>query len=77
MGIIYKSYDVPKPLLNKEMEDRQHLLHTLSTVDLMEKYVQKVEKISEHERATHQLCPKSGQGITKRLLVNVKYDTII
>ena len=42
----------------------------------MENYVKNVELVSEKERAKARLCPRTGEGITKRILVNVKVDTI-
>ena len=42
----------------------------------MENYVNKVELVSDHERRAVKLCPKTGEGITKRILVNVKVDAI-
>ena len=65
LGSIYGGYDIPTDLLNKEKADRLNLFHTLGTVHLMEKFVQKVERVSDQERNAHKLCPKTGQGITK------------
>ena len=42
----------------------------------MELFVNKVERISEQERSSIKLCPKTGKGIAKRMLVNIKNDTI-
>ena len=42
----------------------------------MEQFVLKVKKVSEQERLSIRLCPKTGRGITKRFLVNVKNDAI-
>ena len=76
LGSIHKGYDIPTHLLKRELEDRQVLLHSFGTVHLMENYATKVGRISEQERAKQKLCPKSGFGITKRLLVNVKHNAI-
>ena len=70
MGSLHRGYDVPKDLLKKELEDRQVLLHSFGTAHLMENYATKVGRVSEQERTINKLCPKSGLGITKRMLVN-------
>ena len=41
----------------------------------MEHFVQKVELVSETEREKVKLCPRSGEGLTKCMLANVKVDT--
>ena len=76
LGSLHKGYDVPKYLLKKELEDRQILLHNFDTAHLMENYANKVGKVSEQERTINKVCPKSGLGITKRMLVTIKFDTI-
>ena len=76
LGSFHGGFTVPTKSLNKEMEDRQNLIHTMSTLHLMEQFVLKVEKVSEQERHSIKLCPKTGRGICKRLLVNLKHDTI-
>ena len=76
LGSIHGGFTVPTNLLNKEKEDRLTLLYTISTLHLMEQFVLKVERVSEQERMSIRLCPKTGRGITKRLLVNVKNDAI-
>ena len=67
---------VPPNFLNKEKEDRLSLLHTMDTLHLMELFVLKIEKVSEQERNSIKLCPKTGKGITKCILVNIKNDAI-
>ena len=42
----------------------------------MELYIGKVAKVPEEHRNSIKLCPKTGNGIAKRMLVNVKNDTI-
>ena len=42
----------------------------------MELYVKKVALVPEEHRNPIKLCPKTGNGIAKRMLVNVKNDTI-
>ena len=76
LGSYHGGFTVPNKLLIKEQEDRRNLCHTLGTVHLMELFVQKVEKVSEQERRSLKLCPKTGKAINKRLLVNLKHDTI-
>ena len=41
------------------------LFHTIGTLNLMELFVLKVEKVSEQERNSIKLCPKIGKGITR------------
>ena len=62
--------------LQRRADDRLNLLHTIGTLHLMELFVNKVEQISEQERSSIKLCPKTGKGIAKRMLVNIKNDTI-
>ena len=61
-------------ILNSEKRYRLHLLHTLSTVHMMEQYVKKVELMPETEREQAKLCPLTGEGLTKRMLTCVKWD---
>ena len=71
----HNGYSVPDDLLKTEKRRRLHLLHTISTVHMMEQYVQKVELVSETERENAKLCPLAGEGLTKRMLTNVKVDS--
>ena len=41
----------------------------------MDQYVKKVELIPETERLHAKLCPVAGQGLTKRMLTCIKWDT--
>ena len=76
VGSFHGGYSVLAELLQKEMQDRIHMLHTISIVHIMENYVKSVELVSDTERRSAKLCPKTGEGITKRILVNVKVDAI-
>ena len=76
VGSIHGCYTVAPNLLNKEKEDRAKMCYTLSTLHLLEQFVLKVEKVSDQEKTKIRLCPKTGRGITKRFLVNVKSDVI-
>ena len=42
----------------------------------MELYAGKVALVPEDQRNPMKLCPKTGLGIAKRMLVNVKNDAI-
>ena len=42
---------------------------------MMEQYVKKVELMPETERQHAKLCPVAGEGLTKRMLTCVKWDT--
>ena len=75
VGSYHNGYSVPEDLLNTEKRCRLHLLHTISTVHMMEQFVQKVELVSETERENAKLCPLAGEGLTKRMLTNVKVDS--
>ena len=74
IGAYRNGYSVPDNILKAERMHRLHLFHTLSTVVMMEKYVKKVELISEKERVHAKLCPVAGQGLAKRMLTCIKWD---
>ena len=76
VGSIHGCYSVPINLLTKEKEDKAKMFHTISTIHLLEEFVTKVERVSDKEKTAIRLCPKTGRGITKRLLVNVKNDVV-
>ena len=76
MSTYDRDYAVSSSLLVKEKEARLNLLPTIGTVHFMELFVNKVALISEQERSSIKLCPKTGKGIAKRILVNIKNDTI-
>ena len=67
LGSHYGGFTVPTKLLNKEMEDRLHLLHTITTLHLMELFVQKVERVSEQE-TFHQIVPQDRQRHNKTFI---------
>ena len=76
LGTYDRGYSVPTNFLLKEKEARLALLHTIGTLHLMELYVGKVAQVPEEHRNPLKLCPKTGLGIAKRMLVNIKNDTI-
>ena len=76
LGTYDRGYSVSKDLLQKEKETRLNLLHTIGTVHLQELFVNKVALVPEEQRNSIKLCPKMGKGIAKRMLVNIKNDTI-
>ena len=76
LGTYDRGYSVANNLLLREKEARLSLLHTIGTVHLMELYVGKVAQVPEEHRNPIKLCPKTGNGIAKRMLVNVKNDAI-
>ena len=51
-------------------------MHSFGTLHLFELYVTKVEQVPEEHRKPAKLCPKTGLGIAKRLMVNIKNDII-
>ena len=67
LGSYHGGFTVPTKLLNKEMEDRLNLLHTMGTLHLMELFVQRVEKVSEQE-TFHQTVPQDRQGHNKTII---------
>ena len=71
----HNGYSIPNDLLKTEKRRRLHLLHTISTVHMMEQYVQKVKLVSETEKENAKLCPLAGEGLTKRMLPNIKVDS--
>ena len=76
LGTYDGGYSVPTNILLLEKEARLALLHSLATLHLLELYVKKVEQVPEEHRNPAKLCPKTGLGIAKRMLVNIKNDTI-
>ena len=50
VNAFHDDYFVKDELSNKEMATRDHLLHTISTVHLMESFVQNVKLVDETER---------------------------
>ena len=64
-----RGYSVANNLLLREKEARLSLLRTIATVHLMELYVGKVALVPEEHRNPIKLCPKTGNGIAKRMLV--------
>ena len=76
MGAEEDGYPVHIDLLSREKEARLDMVHTLGTVHLMEMFVDKVALVHEDHRDPLRLSPSAGKGIAKRMLVNVKNDTI-
>ena len=76
----YPTYDrgnsVPSNLLLQEKETRLAVVHTIGTTHLMQLYIKKFTQVPEEHRNPLKLCPKTGLGIAKRMLVNIKNDTI-
>ena len=78
VGALQGQYPAKAELKEREIhqESPPTNLHTISTVHLQEHFVQHVELVPEKEREKARLHPKTGQGIAKRMLVNVKVDTL-
>ena len=76
LGTYDNGYSVPSQLLMTEKLTRFALIHSFGTLQLFELYVTKVEQVPEERRNPAKLCPKTGLGIAKRLMVNIKNDTI-
>ena len=73
---LYDTFIIDVDLSSTELRTRKHLLHSISTVHLMENFVNNVELVDEKEREKARLHPKTGQGINKRMLANVEVDAI-
>ena len=76
MGAKEDSYPAHNDLLSREKDTRLDMIHSLGTVHLMEMFVDKVSLVHENYRGPLRLSPSAGRGIAKRMLTNVKNDTI-
>ena len=76
MGDEQASYPAHNRLLSREKEARLNLAHTLGTIHLMEMLINQVTLVSADLEDPSRLPTNAAKGIAKRLLVNVKNDTI-
>ena len=76
MGDEQANYPAHNQLLSREKEARLNMAHTLGTIHLMEMLVNQVALVSEDLEDPSRLSTNAAKGIAKRLLVNVKNDTI-
>ena len=76
MGAAEDNYPAHNDLLERERDTRLDMIHSLGTVHLMEMFVDKVSLVHESYRGPLRLSPSEGKGIAKRMLTNVKNDTI-
>ena len=76
VGAAHGTFVINADLSATERRTRKHLLHTISTVHMMEEFVGNVEKVDESERERAKIHVKTGQAINKRMLANVEIDTL-
>ena len=76
VGAPHGTFEIKADLNGIERRTRKHMLHTISTVHLMEEFVGNVERVDEKEREKAKLHVTTGQGINKRMLANVEIDTL-
>ena len=76
VGAQHGIFVINTDLNSTERRTRKHLLHTISTVHMMEEFVGNIEKVEESERERAKIHLKTGQAINKRMLANVEIDTL-
>ena len=76
LGSGHEIFEIKTELANKERQSRKQMFHTLSTVHMMEQFVGNIENVDENERERARVNVKTGQAINKRMLVEVKTNTL-
>ena len=76
MGAKEDNYPAHNDLLSREKDTRIDMIHSMGTVHLMEMFVDKVSLVHEDYRGPLSLSPSAGRGIAKKMLTNLKNDTI-
>ena len=76
IGAAHETFEIKTEFASHEKQTRKQMLHTMSTVHMMEQFVGNIENVDENERERARVNVKTGQAINKRMLVEMKTNTL-